>query len=63
MKTNTDGTKNHMQMMLKHHTKQVEHNVDPLHKQTDRQTDEADCIEPALSPLLIPGLLYLKPDT
>ena len=30
---------------------------------TDGQTDEIDYIEIALSPLLIPGLSYLKPDT
>ena len=45
------------------HNQQVEHDVDPLHERTDGRTDEANYIEPALSPLLIPGLLYLKPDT
>ena len=43
--------------------KQVEHDVDPLQKRTDGQTNKANYIEPALSPLLIPKLLYLAPDT
>ena len=53
-------------VIMQNRKKQVEHDVDPLHERTDGQTDgqteEADYIEPALSSLLIPGLLYLKAD-